>query len=378
VEFKVIRHDKKSAARAGLLRTEHGTVRTPVFMPVGTQASVKTISPQELEQYGVQIILNNSYHLYLRPGPALVKAAGGLQKFSGWHHPILTDSGGYQIFSLAELNKITQDGLYFQSHIDGSYHSFTPEKVIEIQRDLGSDIMMVLDECLPYPCEHATAKKSNRITLNWAQRSLQAFNSVAARHSYSQAVFAIVQGSVYADLRCECVSELCAMEFPGYAIGGLSVGEPKSALYEMTQLCAELLPAKKPRYLMGVGKPEDLLQCIEYGIDMFDCIIPTRNGRNGSAFTASGPLVIKNALYRDQFIPLDEHCDCYTCKNFSRAYLRHLFQAKELLVLRLISIHNVYFFVQLLEKARRAIIAGNFMEWKKYFLNKYQHKEQNN
>lgn len=371
MEFNILNQDRDTLARAAVLTTDHGQVRTPVFMPVGTQASVKTLSPTELEQTGVQIILSNTYHLYLRPGAELVGLAGGLHQFCAWNHPILTDSGGYQIFSLAELNKITRNGLAFQSHIDGSYHTFTPEKVVEIQRLLGSDIMMVLDECLPYPCDHAVVKKSNKITLNWAQRCLDSFHSTTSRYPYSQALFGIVQGSVYPDLRQECAAELIQMDFPGYAIGGLSVGEPKSAMYEMTALCTGLLPDDKPRYLMGVGKPEDLLQCIESGVDMFDCIIPTRNGRNGTAFTNKGPIVIKNAFYREHWCPLDDQCDCYTCRNFSRAYLRHLFQAKELLVLRLISLHNIYFFNRLVENARTAIMHNRFGSWKKEFLNTY-------
>ncbi len=371
MEFRIVRRDKQSQARAGILKTAHGTIKTPVFMPVGTQATVKTLSPAELEKLGAQIILNNTYHLYLRPGHELIRLAGGLHKFSSWHRPILTDSGGYQVFSLAELNKITDDGLHFQSHLDGSRHFFTPEKVVQIQRDLGSDIMMVLDECAPYPCDHEYAKKSICLTTSWAKRSLEALLANLERHGYSQALFAIVQGSTYADLRRESAQALVEMDFPGYAIGGLSVGEPKSAMLEMTSLVTELLPQDKPRYLMGVGKPEDLLDGVERGVDMFDCIMPTRNGRNGTAFTSRGPIVIKNAKYREQFLPLDEECDCYTCKTFTRAYLRHLFQAEELLVLRLVSYHNLYFYMRLMERCRRAIIGGAFEEWKKEFLEKY-------
>jgi len=369
--FKLIKRDPHSGARAGILHTAHGMIRTPVFMPVGTQATVKTLSPEELRRIGAQIILSNTYHLYLRPGSELICQAGGVQKFSAWHSPVLTDSGGYQVFSLSELNKITPDGLHFRSHLDGSKHFFTPERVVEIQRDLGSDIMMVLDECAPYPCDYGYAQKAHRLTLKWADRSRHAMATTGPRHGFEQKLFAIVQGSVYADLRRESAMALVEMDFPGYAIGGLSVGEPKPALLEMTELCTSILPENKPRYLMGVGKPEDLLEGIERGIDLFDCIMPTRNARNGTAFTSSGQIVIKNARFRSDFSPLDDRCDCYTCRTFSRAYLRHLFNAEELLVLRLISLHNVYFYLQLMAGARRAILAGQFSRYKKRFLNAY-------
>jgi len=371
LEFRIIRRDKQSQARAGILKTNHGTIKTPVFMPVGTQATVKTLSPAELRKLGAQIILSNTYHLYLRPGHELIRLAGGLQKFSSWRRPILTDSGGYQVFSLAKLNKITDDGLHFQSHLDGSRHFFTPEKVVQIQRDLGSDIMMVLDECAPYPCDYEYAKKSICLTTAWAKRSLEAFQTNPEVHGYSQTLFAIVQGSTYEDLRRENTQVLVEMDFPGYAIGGLSVGEPKTAMQEMTSLVTELLPQGKPRYLMGVGKPEDLLDGVERGVDMFDCIMPTRNGRNGTAFTSSGPIVIKNAKFREQFLPLDDECDCYTCRTFTQAYLRHLFQAEELLVLRLISYHNLRFYLRLMQNIRAAILRSDFMRWKKDFMQRY-------
>lgn len=368
--FRLLKTDRHSSARAGILHTGHGAIRTPVFMPVGTQASVKALSPLELHQIRSQIILGNTYHLYLRPGEELVRRAGGVQAFSSWHRPMLTDSGGYQIFSLSELNKITPEGVHFRSHLDGSRHFFSPEKVVDIQRDLGSDIMMVLDECAPYPCDYAYAAKAHRLTLDWAQRSLTAFRQSRPRFDHGQYLFAIVQGSVFADLRRDSVHRLVDMDFPGYAIGGLSVGEPKQAMYEMTELCCRSLPPNKPRYLMGVGKPEDLLEGIERGIDMFDCIMPTRNGRNGTAFTSHGQIVIKNAKFRDSFQPLDPECDCYTCRTFTRAYLRHLFQAEELLVLRLISLHNVYFYIRLMEAARQAIWQGRFRAFKKKTLEK--------
>ncbi len=370
--FRIVRKDSHSKARAGILHTAHGSIQTPVFMPVGTQATVKTLSPADLRAVKAQIILNNTYHLYLRPGAALVCEAGGVQKFSAWKGPILTDSGGYQVFSLAALNKITADGFRFQSHIDGSRHFFSPEKVVEIQRDLGSDIMMVLDECAPYPCDYAYARKAHRLTIDWALRSRKAFAEIKERHGYPQYQFAIVQGSVYPDLRRDSARALVDMDFPGYGIGGLSVGEPKKEMFEMTDIVTDILPANKPRYLMGVGKPEDLLDGIERGVDMFDCIMPTRNGRNGTAFTSHGQLVIKNAKFKRQFIPLDEPCDCYTCRTFTRAYLRHLFNAQEVLVLRLISLHNVHFYVQLMRRARQAILAGAFMPFKKEFLEHYR------
>ncbi|HNW60605.1 MAG TPA: tRNA guanosine(34) transglycosylase Tgt [bacterium] len=369
--FSIIRQDPGSGARAGVLRTAHGTVQTPIFMPVGTQATVKTLSPDELRRIKAQIILNNTYHLYLRPGAALVRAAGGLQKFSAWNRPILTDSGGYQVFSLSALNKITADGFHFRSHIDGSRHFFTPEKVVEIQRDLGSDIMMVLDECAPYPCDYRYATKAHRLTLEWARRSRISFAECGERHGFAQHQFAIVQGSVFPDLRRQNAEALVEMDFPGYAIGGLSVGEPKAAMYEMTSLVTALLPKNKPRYLMGVGKPEDILEGIERGIDMFDCIMPTRNGRNGTAFTSAGQIVIKNAKFREDFSPLDAECTCYTCRTFTRAYLRHLFNAQEVLVLRLVSLHNLTFYLRLVTRARQAILQGDFTGFKRQFLHTY-------
>jgi queuine tRNA-ribosyltransferase len=371
VDFRIIKYDSSSKARAAVLKTAHGVIQTPIFMPVGTQATVKTISPLELNDLESQIILNNTYHLYLRPGQNIVKAGGGVQKFMGWNKPILTDSGGYQVFSLADLNKITPDGFKFQSHVDGSRHFFSPEKVVEIQRDLGSDIMMVLDECAPYPCDYAYAKKANNLTIDWAQKSKIAFNNSKPRFGFEQSIFAILQGSTYEDIRRESATALVDEDFPGYAIGGLSVGEPKSAMYEMTSVCTDILPVQKPRYLMGVGKPEDLLEGIENGIDMFDCILPTRMGRNGTAFTAQGTVSIKNAKHREAFIPLEKDCNCYTCKTFSRAYLRHLYMAKELLVLKLLSYHNLYFYIQLMKKARKSILGNNFQSFKKEFLSEY-------
>jgi len=369
--FSVVKYDRSCQARAGVLRTAHGTIQTPIFMPVGTQASVKTLSPADLGDIGAQIILNNTYHLYLRPGAELVRKAGGVQKFGAWNRPILTDSGGYQVFSLSKLNRITPEGFHFRSHIDGSRHFFSPEKVVEIQRDLGSNIMMVLDECAPYPCDYRYALKAHELTLDWARRSRAAFAGIGERHGFMQHQFAIVQGSVYPDLRRRSAEALVEMDFPGYGIGGLSVGEPKQAMFEMTALVTGLLPKNKPRYLMGVGKPEDLLEGVELGVDMFDCIMPTRNGRNGTAFTSGGQIVIKNAKFREQFVPLDQECDCYTCRTFTRAYLRHLFSAQEVLVLRLISLHNLHFYLGLMSRARQAILQGRYLEFKRDFLEQY-------
>jgi queuine tRNA-ribosyltransferase len=371
VTFRIVRKDKNSAARAGMLSTAHGKIATPVFMPVGTQGTVKTLSPHELIQIGAKIILGNTYHLYLRPGKRLIENAGGLHRFANWNGAILTDSGGYQVFSLAALNKVSQEGLTFQSHLDGSRHFFTPESVVQIQRELGSDIMMVLDECTPYPCSYEDAIKSNELTLHWAERSKRAFEDSNSVHGYDQTLFAIVQGSIYENIRRRSAEALVDMDFPGYGIGGLSVGEPKTDMYEMTEVCTSIIPKHKPRYLMGVGKPEDLLESIALGVDMFDCVMPTRNARNGSVFTSNGPITLKNAKYREDFKPLDESCSCYTCQNFTRAYLRHLFQAEEILVLRLASYHNLYFYINLMNRARGAILKGDFLNWKRVFLSQY-------
>lgn len=374
MKFTLENTDPKTSARAGLLETAHGIIETPIFMPVGTQGAVKAIAPRDLNDIGAQIILGNTYHLYLRPGPELVVAAGGLQKFNSWYKPILTDSGGYQVFSLAELNKITPEGFKFQSHIDGSYHFFTPELVIEIQRKLGSDIMMVLDECVAYPTSHDDAVRANLLTIDWAKRSLEKFRQTEPLHGFEQTVFAIVQGSTYEDIRQHSAKALTELDFPGYAIGGLSVGEPKEAMYDMTAVCTEILPKAKPRYLMGVGKPENIVTAIGQGIDMFDCVMPTRNGRNGTVFTWDGPLVVKNAKYKVQFQPIDENCQCYTCRNFTRAYIRHLFQAQEILALRLASIHNLHFYLDLVREARKAILRNEYEKWQIQFFDRYEQR----
>ncbi len=371
MKFEVTAYDSDSDARAGKLSLAHGEVDTPTFMPVGTQGTVKALSPDDLRACKAQIILGNSYHLYLRPGVEVIKNAGGLQKFAAWPSPVLTDSGGYQVFSLAELNKIDEEGVRFQSHLDGSYHLFTPESVVDLQRGLGSDIAMVLDECAPYPCELEYAHRSMEMTVRWAERSKAAWSESTPEYEYAQSLFAIVQGSTYPELRRKCAERLIELEFEGYAIGGLSVGEPKASLYEMTEVCSSLLPDDKPRYLMGVGKPEDLIRCVALGIDMFDCVMPTRNGRNGSVFTHTGSIVLKNAVYKNDFSPIDEQCGCYTCRHFSRAYLRHLFQAEELLVLRLASLHNLTFYLTMMERMREAIAEGRFESWRRDFLRNY-------
>ena len=358
-------------ARAGVLRTAHGEVPTPVFMPVGTRATVKAVTPEQLRSAGARIILANTYHLALRPGSALIRGAGGLHRFSVWDGPILTDSGGYQIFSLAELRKISNEGVRFQSHIDGSYHLFTPESVIDLQRDLGPDIMMVLDECAPYPCTRESAVEANVRTLHWAGRSMERFRNTSSLHGYAQFPFAIVQGSTYEDIRAESCKQLIDMEFPGYAIGGLAVGEPREKMLSTAAFTAGLLPDEKPRYLMGVGKPEDIIEAISMGIDMFDCVIPTRNGRNGTFYSETGKIVIKNQQYRDDMRPISDQCSCYACRNFSRAYLRHLFQSSEILGLTLASIHNIHFYMDLVTSIRSAILEDDFSAWKKQFFRTY-------
>jgi queuine tRNA-ribosyltransferase len=359
--FKVIHKDKNSKARLGKLTTAHGEIDTPCFMPVGTQGTVKTLSPQELKDCGAQIILSNAYHLFLRPGREVIKKAGGLHNFISWSGPILTDSGGYQIFSLALLRQINDAGAEFQSHIDGLKHFLTPEEVIRIQKDLGSDIIMPLDECVHYPCSKDQATVAMRRTLDWARRSKEAQDNQAL-------LFGIVQGATYEDLRQECSEQLQALGFDGYAIGGVSVGEPKNLRYNIVNFTLGFLPQDKPHYLMGVGIPEDIIGTVELGIDMFDCVVPTRYGRNGTAFTNDGKLVIRNAPYVEDFKPLDKKCSCYTCRNFSRAYLRHLFNTDEILGLRLVSLHNVHFFLELMRKIREAIAQDRFIEFKKEFL----------
>ncbi len=359
-----------SKARAGILKTAHGEIQTPIFMPVGTQATVKTLTPEELLAAKSQIILGNTYHLYLRPGDDLIREAGGLHKFMGWEKPILTDSGGFQVFSLSELRKLRDDGAVFQSHIDGSYHTFTPQSVVDIQRNLGSDIMMVFDECAPYPCTFEEAEKAHQRTLRWAERAREHFEKSPEIHN-PQIQFAIVQGSTYPELRKQSAESLVQLDFPGYAIGGLAVGEPKVSREEITDFCTDILPIQKPRYLMGVGKPEDIVEAIHLGVDMFDCVIPTRNGRKGTVYTDSGKMIVKNSSFKSDFVPIEENCDCYACRNFSRGYIRHLFQADEILGLRMATLHNIHFYLRLVGQARDAILQDRFTEWRKSFYERY-------
>ncbi len=333
-------------------------------MPVGTQGTVKAVQQRELDEIGAKVILGNTYHLFLRPGFDLIERAGGLHQFIAWDKPILTDSGGYQVFSLSDLRGIDDDGVNFKSHIDGSLHRFTPESVIDVQRSFGSDIMMVLDECTPYPCDEEYARTSSELTIRWAERCQNRMSSTSPKYGMAQSLFAIVQGSTYPAIRERSAEELVQLEFDGYAIGGLSVGEPASAMYEMTDICTDILPGTKPRYLMGVGTPENILESIDRGIDMFDCVMPTRNGRNAVLFTRNGKMNMRNSGYTDDFRPVDEGCSCYSCKNFTRAYIRHLFKAKEILALQLASIHNLFFYLWLVGTAREHILAGTFSEWK--------------
>ncbi len=364
--FELIKTDPEGA-RLGRIITDHGVVDTPAFMPVGTQGTVKSLSPSDLNEIGAQIILANTYHLHLRPGEKLVEEAGGIQRFMSWNGPVLTDSGGYQVFSLSDLNRITDEGVEFRSHIDGSARFLTPEKVVNIQLDIGSDIMMVLDQCTEYPCDRRTALGALERTTSWAERSLEEHGARIFRNGYERVLFAIVQGSVFPGLRRRSVEELVELDYPGYAIGGLSVGEPKKDLLDMTELAAGLLPREKPRYLMGVGFPEDIVEAVGRGVDMFDCVIPTRNARNGTVFTSGGRVILKNACNTRDFGPLDPECDCWVCRNYSRAYLRHLFMAGEMLGPRLATYHSLYFYLHLLCEIRQVIREGSFGSWRKEF-----------
>ena len=343
-------------ARRASLTTSHGTIQTPIFMPVGTQGSVKALAPHDLNDAGAQIILGNTYHLYLRPGDELVARRGGLHKFMGWDGPILTDSGGYQVFSLSELRKLKPDGVEFRSHLDGSKHFFTPEKVLDIQRNLGSDIMMVLDECVPYGADKPYTEKSLGLTTRWAQRCRDAY----PRGTAGNLLFGITQGGFFHDLRTASVEELAPYDFDGFAIGGLSVGESKGEMYDLLGHTAPLLPGDKPRYLMGVGTPLDIMTGIASGVDMFDCVLPTRNARNGTLYTSRGKINIKRKEFAEDDSPLDPDCSCYTCRTFSKAYLRHLYTAKELLSFRLNSLHNLTYYLGLVTRARAAIVEGRF------------------
>lgn len=371
--FEVTHRDSATRARRGILHTPHGEVETPVFAPVGTQASVKTLLSQDLEKLGIQLILANTYHLYLRPGLDVIERAGGLHRFMQWDRAILTDSGGFQVFSLESLRKITDEGVEFQSHLDGSKHFFSPERAIQIQRVLGSDVVMCFDECAPYPCTEAHARAALERTTRWAKRCRTAFEPVVQDAAGpSRVLYGITQGSVFAPLRQESARQLVDLDFPGYAIGGLSVGEPQAAMHEMIGLTTEILPLDKPRYLMGVGTPEDLWEAVALGIDQFDCVLPTRNGRNGQLFTPDGKLNIRNSPYRLDFAPVDGECDCDLCSHYSRAYLHHLFRAGELSALRLASLHNVAFLIRLTRQIRQSIVDGNFAEARARFLARYQ------
>ena len=366
VSFTVTQKDKHSHARLGLLKTGHGIVRTPVFMPVGTQATVKTMTPEEVQELGGEIILSNTYHLYLRPGHKLIQEAGGLHHFMNWPGPILTDSGGFQVFSLGPLRKITEEGVVFRSHIDGSEHFFTPEKSIEVQACLGSDIAMAFDECTPYPSSREYTAEAMERTTRWAQRCL------AGSLGEGQGLFGIVQGGMFADLRTRSARALAQFDFSGYAIGGLSVGEPKDLMYEMLDHTVPLLPSDKPRYLMGVGSPDCLVEGVMRGVDMFDCVLPTRIARHGSVFTRRGRLVVRNAAYARDFSPLDADCDCYACRHYTRAYIRHLINTGEVLGIRLTTIHNIHFILNLMREIRQAIQDGRMLEYRNDFFKTYQ------
>ena len=361
VTYELIQQCPETGARAGRLHTPHGSFDTPMFMPVGTQGTVKTLSPEELHTMGAGVILGNTYHLFLRPGHEIVKKAGGLHRFMNWDGAILTDSGGFQVFSLGALRKISEEGVAFRSHHDGSKQFLSPEKSMEIQMALGSDIAMAFDECTPYPADYEYACRSMRLTTRWAKRCQ------AVHNREDQALFGIVQGGMYADLRQESAEQLVSMDFPGYAIGGLSVGEPKPLMYEVLEQTVPFLPQNKARYLMGVGTPDCLVEGVARGIDMFDCVFPTRVARNGTAITSQGRVVIRNAAYIEDFTPLDPECDCYTCRNYSRAYLRHLIRCDEILGLRLMSLHNLYYLIKLMHQIRTAIIDGNYPEFRKLF-----------
>ena len=350
IEFQVIKQHSHSAARLGRLLTPHGEIETPVFMPVGTQGTVKALSPEDVTQCGSNIILGNTYHLYLRPGHSVIQSLGGLHRFMNWDKSILTDSGGFQVFSLNTLAKVTEEGVTFKSHIDGSTHFFSPELSMEIQEALGSDIAMTLDEPTPYPSNHTTTEASLKLSSRWAARCK------TAHQLESQSLFGIIQGGMYKDLRTQSTKEITEIGFPGYAIGGLSVGEEKNIMYDIAAHTAEYLPKNKPRYLMGVGTPEDLRQCSGMGIDMFDCVMPSRNARNGSLFTSQGKINIRNLQYKTDDSPLDPECACYTCKNYSRAYLRHLFIADEIFVMRLNTLHNISFYQKRMQSIRNAIL----------------------
>lgn len=366
VTYELIKKDSRTKARRGRVNTPHGPIETPVFMPVGTAGTIKAMKPEEVRDMGAQIILGNTYHLYLRPGHEVVKAAGGLHKFMNWERAILTDSGGFQVFSLGAMRKISEEGVEFRSHIDGSKHMLSPEKSMEIQNALGSDIMMAFDECAPYPADRNYVKNSLERTTRWLKRCKEYH-----KNTEQQSLFGIMQGGMYKDLRKQSAEEIVELDLPGYAIGGLSVGEPKEIMYEVMDDCVDYLPADKPRYLMGVGSPDCLFEGVERGIDMFDCVLPTRIARHGMAMTSQGRVNIKNAKYERDFTPLDPNCDCYTCRNYSKAYLRHLFKSDEILSSMLMTTHNLHFLVNTMAGIRKAIEEDRFLEYKKEFYDSY-------
>ena len=371
ITYELLHQDKNSGARRGVIHTPHGDIQTPIFMPVGTQATVKSMTPEEVEENGGQIILGNTYHLYFRPGDKLVKEAGGLHKFMNWNKPILTDCGGFQVFSLSALRKIYEEGVEFKSELDGSKHFFSPEKVMEIEENLGADIIMSFDECCPYPSSYEYTKDSMERTTRWAERCKKS-------HKTDQALFGIVQGGFYKDLREKSAKDLIEMDFPGYAIGGISVGEPKEEFLDILRYTAPMLPENKPRYLMGVGSPDYLIEAALAGIDMCDCVLPTRIARNGTAMTSHGKVVVRNATYEHDFTPLDDECDCYTCRNYTRAYIRHLIKCKEILGARLLSIHNIKFLTNLMERVRIEIENDNLKKFAEDFYEKYGYTKDNN
>ena len=366
VNYELVAEDRKTGARAGLLHTPHGVFKTPMFMPVGTQATVKTVTPEELEEMGSQIILSNTYHLFLRPGTELIHEAGELHRFMNWNKGILTDSGGFQVFSLVAMRKITEEGVYFRSFLDGSKQFLSPEISIRAQEDLGSDIAMAFDECIPYPADYEYARKSTERTTRWAKRCIKAHQRT------DRGIFGIIQGGMYKDLRKQSAMEISSLPFDGVAVGGLSVGEPHDLMYDILEETTQWMPKGKARYLMGVGTPDCLVEGVARGVDMFDCVFPTRVARNGMAMIHTGRMNMKNKQYERDFHPIEESCGCYTCRNYTRAYIRHLYKSEELLAFRLVTIHNLYFLLQFMRDMREAIVQGNFSEFREHFMEHYK------
>lgn len=366
VNYELVAEDRKTGARAGLLHTPHGVFKTPMFMPVGTQATVKTVTPEELEEMGAQIILSNTYHLFLRPGTELIHEAGELHRFMNWNKGILTDSGGFQVFSLGAMRKITEEGVYFRSFLDGSKQFLSPEISIRAQEDLGSDIAMAFDECIPYLADYEYARKSTERTTRWAKRCIKAHQRT------DRGIFGIIQGGMYKDLRKQSAMEISSLPFDGMAVGGLSVGEPHDLMYDILEETIQWMPKGKARYLMGVGTPDCLVEGVARGVDMFDCVFPTRVARNGMAMIHTGRMNMKNKQYERDFRPIEESCGCYTCRNYTRAYIRHLYKSEELLAFRLVTIHNLYFLLQFMRDMREAIVQGNFCEFREHFMEHYK------